>query len=207
MQALVHVLVVARLRKAVTYGLPHHATSAVDTPEVASAVVASAARAVDGREDSTTNMNGESELASASEEREKILRRRKVCVRGPTYITEDEYGSALAPASVSLSLRVAVASAVTVDRDAVAEPTEEEELEEEEETVRRRVKEERCRCLGCDRIGPGIEENGLHRTDAVPAKRTTALRMKTAGWCMECSAEFRASEGSAEARGCAARRV
>ena len=100
-----------------------------------------------------------------------------------------------------------MASAVTVDRDAVAEPKEEEELEEEEETVRRRVKEERCRCLGCDRIGPGIEENGLHRTDAVPAKRTTALRVKTAGWCMECSAEFRASKDSAEARGCAARRV
>jgi hypothetical protein len=78
------VVVVAKLRKAVTYGRPHHATSAVDTPEVASAVVASATRAVDGREDSTTNMKGERELASASEEREKILRRRKVCVRGPT---------------------------------------------------------------------------------------------------------------------------
>ena len=78
------VVVAARLRKAVTYGLPHHATSAVDTPEVASAVVASATRAVDGREDSTMNMKGERELASASEEREKILRRRKVCVRGPT---------------------------------------------------------------------------------------------------------------------------
>jgi hypothetical protein len=81
---LVLVLLVARLRKVVTYGLPHHATSAVDTPDVASAVVASAARAVDGREDSTINMRGESELASASEEREKILRRRNVCVRGPT---------------------------------------------------------------------------------------------------------------------------
>ena len=77
------VVVVARLRKVVTYGLPHHATSAVDTPEVASAVVASAARAVDGREDSTMNMKGERELASASEEREKILRRRNVRVRGP----------------------------------------------------------------------------------------------------------------------------
>lgn len=78
------VVVVARLHKVVTYGLPHHATSAVDTPEVASAVVASATRAVDGREDSTMNMRGERELASASEEREKILRRRKVCVKGPT---------------------------------------------------------------------------------------------------------------------------
>lgn len=77
-------VLVARLRKVVTYGLPHHATSAVDTPDVASAVVASATRAVDGREDSTMNMKGESELASASEERENILRRRKVCVRGPT---------------------------------------------------------------------------------------------------------------------------
>jgi len=80
----VAVVVVARLRKVVTYGLPHHATSAVDTPDVASAVVASAARAVDGREDSTMNMKGERELASTSEEREKILRRRKVCVSGPT---------------------------------------------------------------------------------------------------------------------------
>jgi hypothetical protein len=78
------VVVVARLRKAVTYGLPHHATSAVDTPDVASAVVASATRAVDGREDSTMNMKGERELASASEDREKILRRRKVRVKGPT---------------------------------------------------------------------------------------------------------------------------
>lgn len=77
-------VLVARLRRVVTYGLPHHATSAVDTPDVASAVVASAARAVDGREDSTMNMRGESELANASDEREKILRRRKVCVRGPT---------------------------------------------------------------------------------------------------------------------------
>lgn len=83
-QEVVVVVVVARLRKVVTYGLPHHATSAVDTPDVASAVVASATRAVDGREDSTMNMRGERELASASEEREKILRRRKVCVRGPT---------------------------------------------------------------------------------------------------------------------------
>jgi len=56
----------------------------VDTPEVASAVAASAARAVDGSDDSTMKMNGESVLASAREEREKILRRRKVCVRGPT---------------------------------------------------------------------------------------------------------------------------
>jgi hypothetical protein len=90
---------------------------------------------------------------------------------------------------------------VTVDRDAVAGPKEEEE--EEEETVRRSVWEERCRCLD-DRIG--MEENGLHRTDVVPAKRSTALRMKTAGWCMECSAEFRASQDSAKAsrrrRGC-----
>jgi len=81
---LVLVLVTARLRKVVTYGLPHHATSAVDRPDVASAVVASAARAVDGRDDSTMNMKGERELASASEERENILRRRNVRVRGPT---------------------------------------------------------------------------------------------------------------------------
>lgn len=46
--------------------------------------MASAARAVDGRQDSTTNIRGEREVASASEEREKIFSRRKVCVRGPT---------------------------------------------------------------------------------------------------------------------------
>jgi hypothetical protein len=84
---------------------------------------------------------------------------------------------------VSLSLRVAAASAVTVDRDAVAEP-------EEEETARRCVWEERCRgAVECGRLGgrTGMEENSLHRTDVVPAKRSTALRMKTAGRCMECS--------------------
>ena len=192
------VVVVARLRKVVTYGLPHHATSAVDTPDVASAVVASAARAVDGREDSTMNMKGERELASASEEREKILRRRKVRVRGPTYITDDDdegYASAsdAAPASVllllSLSLRVrvrvAVASAVAVDRDAVVEP-EEKEDEEGEETARRGVCG--CRVRVGDRAGM-VEENGLDRTDVVPATRSTALRVKTVGpsRCMECS--------------------
>ena len=103
--------------------------------------------------------------------------------------------SAPATASVSLSLRAAVASAVTVEGDAVAEPGEEEEEEEEEETVRRSVWEERCRRVGRVRVvvclGPGdrtgMEENSLHRTDVVPAKRSTALRMKIAGWCMECS--------------------
>lgn len=103
-------------------------------------------------------------------------------------------------ASVSLSLRVAVASAVTVDRDAVAEPEEEEEEEdeEEEERVRRRsVWEERCVvgqvlrevvvCVG-DRTG--MEENNLHRVDVAPAKRNTALRMETAGRCMECDGCF-----------------
>jgi hypothetical protein len=53
----------------------------VDTTEVARARVA---RAVDRRDDSMMNMNGESVLASARQEREKILRRRKVCVSGPT---------------------------------------------------------------------------------------------------------------------------
>lgn len=75
---------------------------------------------------------------------------------------------------------------MTVDRDADAE------LEEEEETAwRSGVWEEKCRgvervrevvCLG-DRTG--MEENSLHRTDVVPAKRSTALRM-----CMECSVSF-----------------
>jgi hypothetical protein len=57
--------------------------------------------------------------------------------------------------------------------------------------ARRSVCEERCRggvgravvergCLG-DRT-----ESSLHRTDVVPAKRSAVLRMKTAGWCMEC---------------------
>lgn len=101
------------------------------------------------------------------------------------------------PASVlSLSLRVAVASAVTVDRDAVAGPEEKEE--EEEETTRRSVWEERCSgcCLG-DRTGM-VEDNSLHRTDVAPAKRSTALRTKTAGRCMECrcySCEMRALAG------------
>jgi hypothetical protein len=72
---------------------------------------------------------------------------------------------------------------VTVDRDAVAEPEEKEE--EEEETARRSVWEERCSgCLG-DRTGM-VEDNSLHRTDVAPAKRSTALRTKTAGRCMEC---------------------
>ncbi len=73
-----------RRRSVVTYGLPHQATSAVDTPDVARAVAARATRAVDGRDDSTMKMNGESEPASAREDRENILRRRNVCVRGPT---------------------------------------------------------------------------------------------------------------------------
>ena len=73
-----------RRRSVVTYGLPHQATSAVDTPDVASAVAASATRAVDGRDDSTMKMNGEREPASAREDSENILRRRKVCVKGPT---------------------------------------------------------------------------------------------------------------------------
>jgi hypothetical protein len=30
-----------------------------------------------------------------------------------------------------------------------------------------------------------VEENGLHRTDVVPATRSTALRTRTAGRCME----------------------
>src|SRR5258708_10823283 len=54
----VAVVVVGRLRKGGPYGLPHHCTSAVDTPDVARAVVASAGRAVSGREDLTMNMNG-----------------------------------------------------------------------------------------------------------------------------------------------------
>ena len=73
-----------RRRSVVTYGLPHHATSAVDTPEVARAVVARPTRAADGREDSMMKMNGEREVASAREESEKILSLRKVCARGPT---------------------------------------------------------------------------------------------------------------------------
>jgi len=73
-----------RRRSVVTYGLPHQATSAVDTPDVASAVAASATRAVGGRDDSTMKMNGERVPASAREDRENILRRRNVCVRGPT---------------------------------------------------------------------------------------------------------------------------
>ena len=87
---------------------------------------------------------------------------------------------------------------MTVDRDAVVEPEEEEE-EAEEETARRSVWEERCAGLvECGCLGDTI---GLHRTDVVPAKRSTALRMKTAGRCMECSAVFRASEDSGRGAG------
>lgn len=41
-----------------------------------------------------------------------------------------------------------------------------------------------------------MEENSLHRTDVVPTKRSTALRMKTAGrcMCMESGGVFRARE-------------
>lgn len=109
---------VVRRRRVVTYGLPHQATSAVDTPDVTSAVVARAARAVDGRDDSTMNMNGERELASTREESEKILSRRKVDVRGPTYMTDDGSSLSLLLSSrprPSLGLRVASATA-TVDR-------------------------------------------------------------------------------------------
>jgi hypothetical protein len=67
----------------VTYGLSHQLTSAVDTPDVASAVAASATRAVDGRDDSTMKMNGDREPASAGEDKESILRRRNVCVNSP----------------------------------------------------------------------------------------------------------------------------
>ena len=89
--------------------------------------------------------------------------------------------------------RVAVASAVSVDREAAAEPEE----RGEEETARRRVWEERCsgvvgRVRQCGRLvlvgdRTGMDENSLHRTDVVPVTRSIALRMKTAGRCMECS--------------------
>ena len=86
---------------------------------------------------------------------------------------------------------------MTVDREAVAEPEEEGE-EDEEETARGSVCEERCSVgrleSGCLSDGTSMEENSLHRTEVVPAKRITALRMKTAGRCMECSVRSQASE-------------
>jgi hypothetical protein len=83
---------------------------------------------------------------------------------------------------------------VTVDRDAVAEPEEEAAA-----AARRKVWEVRCRVVvgrvrevvavecGCLGDRTGIEENCLHRTDVVSAKRSTVPRTKTAGRCMECS--------------------
>jgi hypothetical protein len=53
-----------RRRSVETYGLPHQATSVVDTPDVASVV--------DGRDNSTMKMHGESEPASVREDREYL---------------------------------------------------------------------------------------------------------------------------------------
>lgn len=72
-------------RSLVTYGLPAHATSPVDTPLVASATPAKAKRPERGKLEAVSiiKMNGVRDAVRASEDREKILRRRKVLVRGP----------------------------------------------------------------------------------------------------------------------------
>jgi len=67
----------------VTYGFPHHPTSSVDTPEVASAMLARPTRADVGRDDSTINMKGVRAVEMPKDDRENILRRRKVEERGP----------------------------------------------------------------------------------------------------------------------------
>ena len=71
------------VRIVVTYGWPHHPTSPVDTPLVAIAVTASAARAMLGKDVSMTNMNGVRALARPRDDREKIFSERKVRLKGP----------------------------------------------------------------------------------------------------------------------------
>ena len=68
-----------------TYDRPAHATSAVETPEVASAMPARARRPTRGSEEVVSRMKkkGESVKVRVSEPREKILSRRKVVVSGP----------------------------------------------------------------------------------------------------------------------------
>lgn len=68
-----------------TYGLAHHPTSPVLKPDVPTAIVATATRAVVGRFDSIKNMKGASVHESVRDERENILRRRKVAANGPLY--------------------------------------------------------------------------------------------------------------------------
>jgi hypothetical protein len=72
-------------RSVVTYGLATHATSPVLTPDVETAVNASAARANIGRLDSITNMKGASVQDSVNEANENNLSLRNVAVNGPWY--------------------------------------------------------------------------------------------------------------------------
>lgn len=73
----------------VTYGFPHHPTSRVDMPEVESAMPARPIRAEVGRDDSTMNIKGDRAADRPNDDRENILRRRKVGVRGPLYSSAD----------------------------------------------------------------------------------------------------------------------
>jgi len=68
----------------VTYGLPTHATKPVLVAEVKIAIEANASRAVGGKFDSITNMNGASVVDNIRDESEKILSLRNVVPRGPT---------------------------------------------------------------------------------------------------------------------------
>lgn len=73
----------ATVRIVVTYGWPHHPTSAVDTPLVAMAVEASAMRAAKGSEVSIVKKNGQGAVARPIEDSENIFNERKVRASGP----------------------------------------------------------------------------------------------------------------------------
>ncbi len=68
----------------VTYGRPHHETSAVDMPLVPNAAQTNAPRAIVGSVDSMTKMNGARVVESVSEATENILSRRNVLDSGPS---------------------------------------------------------------------------------------------------------------------------
>lgn len=76
----------SNLLKADTYGLATHATSAVLTPEVETAVKASAILAKVGKLESITKMNGAKVKERPKDPKENILSRLKVAVSGPIYI-------------------------------------------------------------------------------------------------------------------------
>ena len=76
-----------RRRRSTTYGAPHQPTSAVEILLVDMAVAVRKMRADVGRDDSTMKRKGAMVNVRPSEASENILRRRKVCVKGPWYGT------------------------------------------------------------------------------------------------------------------------